>query len=61
MENLAHKYLSTKELSDILGLNPCTLRCWRMRKQGPPWVKIGRVARYAVSAVNAWIEKQQKG
>jgi predicted DNA-binding transcriptional regulator AlpA len=32
-----------------------------MRKQGPPWVKIGRVARYAVSAVNAWIEKQQKG
>lgn len=40
----------------VLGLkNPKTLAIWRGRRQGPPWVHVGRLVRYKASDLAAFI------
>ena len=40
-----------------LGLkNPKTMAKWRLERQGPPYVMVGRCIRYRPEAVQAWLE-----
>lgn len=36
-----------------------TLEAWRTRGGGPPFVRVGRLARYQRSDVDAWIESRR--
>lgn len=58
MSGKAPKYLTTNQVADILGLTPGTLRSWRIRKQGPPYLKIGVLCRYDESELNEWIKQK---
>lgn len=46
--------LTDRELAVRIGVQPGTLRQWRMKGYGPPYLKVGRAVRYRVSDVQAW-------
>jgi predicted DNA-binding transcriptional regulator AlpA len=54
LENL----LSENEISQIFGRSIPTLQKDRLRGNGPPFIKIGRLVRYSPSAVQAWLDDQ---
>jgi predicted DNA-binding transcriptional regulator AlpA len=57
-ENLvvADELLTERDVSDRLHLSMKTLRNWRVRGEGPKFLKIGRLVRYRLSDVLAWEE-----
>jgi predicted DNA-binding transcriptional regulator AlpA len=48
--------LTTEELSALLRVPTATLNTWRSRGGGPPFIKVGRLPRYATSDVREWLE-----
>jgi predicted site-specific integrase-resolvase len=52
------KYLSTKQVADILGISQVTARRWRVEKKGPPYQKIGWLCKYEIKAFYKWIEQK---
>ena len=44
------------EAADLLTLSVKTLRNWRLSGYGPPHLKVGRLVRYRLSDVRAWLE-----
>lgn len=41
--------MTTKQAAEMLGLSPRTLENWRVRGDGPGFVKVGRAVRYSMS------------
>ncbi len=54
------KYFTTKELAHYLSFSPATLIGYRVEGVGPKYVKIGRMIRYRIEDVEAWILKENK-
>lgn len=52
---LSDDYLTTQDVQDELHVGGSTLRGWRMRGYGPPWIRIGDLIRYPKSALEAWL------
>jgi predicted DNA-binding transcriptional regulator AlpA len=51
------KMLNTEEAAAILGVSVQTLNTWRCTKRYPlPYVKIGRLVKYRLSSLQAFIE-----
>lgn len=54
--------MDTHEASDYLRVPAKTLRSWRDRGEGPPYIRVnGRLVRYRVGDVDAWLDKQTVG
>ena len=54
------RHLTTQELAELLAVNPETVR--RAAASGDlPSVRVGRVRRYALSAVQKWLVSQAEG
>ena len=49
------EHLTEKELAAVLHVNIDTIRSWRLRKTGPRYVKLGRLVRNPMSAIEALI------
>ncbi|HZJ03050.1 MAG TPA: helix-turn-helix domain-containing protein [Thermoleophilia bacterium] len=47
-----------REAAHFLGVGLQTLRNWRVRGYGPPFVKAGRAVRYRPDDVRDWQEQQ---
>ena len=45
------RLLKPAEAAGLLGVAPQTLAAWRCRREGPAFVKLGRMVRYRASAV----------
>ena len=41
------------------GLSPCTLNQWRSQRRGPAFVKVGRLVRYRLADLDAWLQAQR--
>jgi len=54
------EYLTTSELAERLQVSPATLRYWRHKRTGPPGVKLGKVVRYPLAGVEAWLTEQAR-
>ncbi len=52
------RYVSERELSIISGLACRTLQSWRLRKIGPPWIRLGRAVRYDLAQFESWVGQQ---
>jgi hypothetical protein len=50
------KMIDQKELASMLGISVKTLECWRWKRIGPKYVKLGRLARYRMSDVMAYVQ-----
>lgn len=48
-------YLTSKQLAELLGLNPGTLRQWRHQGRGPAYLRIQNAVRYERSVVLAFL------
>jgi predicted DNA-binding transcriptional regulator AlpA len=49
------KLLTQKEVKEITGLADSTLEQWRLKGKGPKFIKLGRLVRYRLSDVQAYI------
>jgi prophage regulatory protein len=54
------KFLTSKELANLLRVPMSTLRKWQMRGYGPHGFIVGRQRVYRESVVSAWITDQEK-
>jgi hypothetical protein len=50
----------TAGAAERLRVEPETLRNWRWRGEGPPFLKLGRVVRYRLVDLAAWLEAQTR-
>lgn len=51
--------LAPRETAKLLGTTPSTLSSWRVQgRRDLPWVKIGKLVRYAPADVQAFVERQ---
>ena len=53
--------LTTQELATRLRVNPSTIRRWRLDDVGPPYLRVGTVYRYPVSALETWMAESVRG
>jgi len=47
--------LRTKEAAEYLGLRKCTLEVWRVRGDGPVFLKLGKAVRYRSADLDDFI------
>jgi hypothetical protein len=59
MSTLLQDYLSENDLAAELNKTVRTIQLWRSRREGPPWVRIGKTPVYHRAAVLRWLEQQQ--
>jgi excisionase family DNA binding protein len=58
---IMEQLLTTEELAKRMRVNPSTVRRWRQDDVGPPYLRVGTVYRYPISAVEAWIAESVRG
>lgn len=51
------KLLTPPEVAEVLDVPERTLADWRHRGTGPPWLRVGRHARYPEAGLAGWIEQ----
>lgn len=53
--------MSQDEVAELLGVHPSTLGNWREKGIGPPFLRMeGKLIRYVVEDVRAWVESQRE-
>jgi excisionase family DNA binding protein len=52
--------LKPPEVAEHFGLSERTLEYWRYAGRGPAYVRLGRHVRYRASAVERFLEEQQR-
>jgi excisionase family DNA binding protein len=55
------RYLTPRQLSEMLSIPVKTLEMWRWRGVGPKFHKFGKLVRYKETDVQAWIKANAKG
>lgn len=48
--------MTEREVAARLGLSVATLRAWRLKGKGPPFVRFGRAVRYIEQDVDRFVE-----
>ncbi len=61
MECQPPKLMDTKELADLLKVQPNTLEIWRSKGKGPAYHKDGGFVSYSVRDVNRWLNSKRCG
>lgn len=51
---------SSREASEFLNVSQATLSRWRQRREGPPFVSVGGLARYNPPSVRAWVLERER-
>jgi hypothetical protein len=52
-------YQSDIEAANFLNHKPQTLRNWRSKHVGPPYIKLGRSVRYKTADLIAWMDQHR--
>ncbi|WP_022883078.1 helix-turn-helix transcriptional regulator [Gryllotalpicola ginsengisoli] len=47
--------MDSREIAAYLKVSESTLSRWRSAGQGPPFLRLGGIARYRIEAVDAWL------
>jgi len=53
---LRRRYLTGPELADLLRISPRTVEAWRLRGQGPPFIRLGARVVYDFQEVEAFLD-----
>jgi predicted DNA-binding transcriptional regulator AlpA len=51
-------YLASKEAANYLGMSIKSLEKWRLLREGPPYVKLGRAVRYRQIDLDAYMAER---
>lgn len=52
--------LRETQVAEILAVSLSTVRAWRAKGNGPPFIKLGRAVRYRPEHLASWIDEQQQ-
>jgi hypothetical protein len=61
MSHINEQYLTDVELAQRLHVSLNTIKSWRHRKTGPRYVKMNKLVRYPVSAVEEFVSAGRSG
>ena len=53
--NLVSPLLDSREVANYLKVSESTLSRWRTERKGPPFVRLGGIARYRLDSVDHWL------
>lgn len=56
---MSSEWLTTEEVSEVIGVNAGTLSTWRKRNYGPPYSRVGRCIRYRRADAEAFMERSK--
>lgn len=51
-------HLDTEELAKRYRMNANSIRNWRVRKYGPPYIKVGKIVLYPIPELEKWERDQ---
>jgi excisionase family DNA binding protein len=54
-------FLTSRQVADLLRVPLRTVEDWRLTRNGPPWLKLGRHVRYEQAELLAWVGEHQHG
>jgi hypothetical protein len=54
------KLISEQELAEELDVKPSTLKTWRCRRRGPPWISVARNIFYDRADIERWLKAQRR-
>lgn len=57
MRNL--EFLDTAAVADLMGLSKSTLEKWRVNGVHLPFIRVGRLIRYARTDIDAWLNARK--
>lgn len=52
------RLLDTRGAADFLTVGEATLRSWRVKRQGPRYLRLGGLVRYDVADLELWLDAQ---
>jgi hypothetical protein len=52
--------IDEQTLSERLNVKPRTLQGWRLRGEGPPYIKVGRLVRYRPVDIQRYLNEQTR-
>lgn len=52
-------WITRDDLATQLGVSPQTVKRWAMRREGPPWMKVGRKVLYNRDSVKEWLRSRE--
>lgn len=55
------EFIDERQLSERIGIECTTLQNWRWSGKGPRYVKVGRLVRYNLADVLAWLAANTVG
>ncbi len=58
---LVSPLMDSREIAAYLKVSESTLSRWRSAGQGPPFLRLGGIARYRIDAVDAWLAGLEHG
>lgn len=58
-DRLPKEYLKTEEVEEMFGISKCTLELDRVKKQGIPYIKKGRLVLYKIEDVREYLERMK--
>lgn len=59
-DTMHRPYLDTRAAAEYLCLSERTLRNWRYRRQGPRAINLGRRIVYAITDLDAWVQRRAR-
>lgn len=60
-EILVSPLMDSREIAAYLKVSESTLSRWRSAGQGPPFLRLGGIARYRIDVVDAWLAGLEHG
>ncbi len=57
--NSQNRRVDEKTAAPYVGLKPITLRTYRMRNQGPAYIRLGRAIRYDLRDLDRWLDSKR--
>lgn len=54
---IAPEYLTVEQAAQLTGFSKRALESMRARREGPKWIKCGRVVRYPIADLRAWMSQ----
>ena len=60
LQGVQAEYTDNAGAAAFLGLQPATLEIWRTRREGPPFIKVGKVVRYSMADLRQWMEARRQ-
>lgn len=56
----APQLLRESDVAERWNLSERCLQAWRLRGDGPPYLKLGRAVRYRLSDLDLWLENRRR-